>query len=71
MNTKTKEVPILTVTGAQPAAIAAARAAIMAILSAPHADQKTKRAALKHLDTMVGVNNLTITGCTLIRNPAR
>ena len=50
--------------GADHVTIAAAQKAIVAILSAPHADEQTKRDALQALGAVCKVQNVSISGCT-------
>jgi hypothetical protein len=51
--------------GSSPQSVAEYRAAIFEILTAPHADQETKRKALETLKDVCAVNGTTISGCTL------
>lgn len=44
-------------------AVKAAHEAVLAILSAPHADEETKRHALTTLKDVCSVNNTTVSNC--------
>ena len=62
--TPTKTSPAINVAGPSPSSVLAARGAILAILSAPNTDQKTKRVALVSLTSVLSMN-VTIRGCTI------
>ena len=51
--------------GADQAAVVSVQAAINDILSAPFVDNKTKRAALKALESSCSVGDTSISGCSI------
>jgi hypothetical protein len=44
---------------------------ILGILAAPHADERTKRVALKSLSDTLGINNVSINNSTFSNTPKK
>ena len=55
--------------GATVQAVEAASVVILAILSAPHADEETKRCALITLKKICSVNGATVSNCNFLSGP--
>lgn len=55
--------------GASAEAVGATSAAVQAIMSAPHADERTKRKALDALKQICSVNHSSVSNCMFYSGP--